>query len=67
MALLGVAIVDVYSHIAITGYKNPLHITTYLSISLESSPLWSHHKNYHMYTKTNMHKNSKGVNAAFLK
>ena len=35
MALPGVVTRGVHSHIAIVAYKIPLHITTYLIISLE--------------------------------
>jgi len=35
VALLGVAIEGLHSHLAIIGFKIPLHATTYLTISLE--------------------------------
>jgi len=63
VAMLGVAIGGVHSHLAIIGFKIPLHDTTYLTISL--SPLCTKILSHIDYDPNIIHKKFKEFKAVF--
>ena len=62
MALLGMIIGGVHSHLAIIGFKIPLHATTYLTISLKTIAVLP--QNF-TYDRIIIHKNSENLKQSF--